>query len=148
MCWRDTRNRNPKTKGSDSVAYARYMNPKYARRKKKRRRAVVVTAALMLTLLAGGVVLRIDNTIRTTMLPNAPPVAALRQEEPWQYRLDFFGESLRFSTKWATGLRQEFSVLLRTPPAPVRLLYQLRAWVTGVVPRNTRDDAARRKRVF
>lgn len=74
------------------------------------------------------------------MLPAAQPVAELRELGWRRYELELFGRQLQFTTQWVVALGEQLGELVRTPPAPVRLYYQLRAQLTGQLPRNMRGN--------
>lgn len=118
----------------------RYLNPKYRRRQQRRRRLTLVVAATALSFCCVTAIYRVDTNIRQTMLPAAPPVAELRELGWRQYELELFGRQLRFSTEWAVAFGEQLGALARTPPPAVRLYYQLRAQLTGQLPRNMRDN--------
>lgn len=117
-----------------------YLNPKYARRRKVRRRVTVVLCTTVLALGCLVAIYRIDSNIRSTMLPQAPPVAELRKQEPMRYELELFGRQYSFSTQWVYSLGNELGGVLRTPPPAVRAYYQLRAYLTDKLPKNARDN--------
>lgn len=118
----------------------KYLNPKYAKRERHRRRTFIATMALLLSLLCGVSILRVDDAIRSTMLPAAPPAVNIQEQQPMEYQLQLFGKEYHFSAQWVWSLGYELGVVVRTPPAPVRLLYQARAFLTGRLPRNVRSD--------
>lgn len=119
---------------------ARYLNPKYERRRKRRRVLLVAGASALLIVCSIVGIWRVDDRIRATMLPSAPPVAELRQTGWREYEFSLLGRQYSFSTDWVSALTQEFSLAARTPPAPVRLAYQLFAYTTGLLPRNVREN--------
>jgi len=118
----------------------KYLNPKYAIRRRKLRQAVLVTCVLTLLIVGVGTVWQVDANIRGSMLPAAPPVATVERAEPMQYHIHFFGQEYYLSLQGAVGVATQFSELLRTQPAPVRLCYQLRAYLTHMLPKNLRDN--------
>lgn len=99
-----------------------------------------MSAAFLLLLLGSLTVWQVDINIRSTMLPAAPPVAELTQQSLHRYRLSLLGREVEFSLEGAVRGMEELDSLLRTPPAPLRLYYQLRAFATGELPRNSRAD--------
>lgn len=118
----------------------RYLNPKYARRERLRRQIFIIVTSVLLTVTCVTAIVKIDTEIRQTMLPAAPPVVQLEQEGWQQYRLELLGNSYSFSTEWLSSLGWQFGRLLRTPPAPVRLLYQVNAYLTDNLPPNVRGN--------
>lgn len=118
----------------------KYLNPKYAIRKARLRRAVLVTVVLTLLIVGVGAIWQVDYGIRGNMLPAAPPVASVKQQQPMQYHISLFGQEFYLQLDGAASSLNQFSDLLRTPPAPVRLAYQLRAYLSDQLPRNLRDD--------
>ena len=118
----------------------RYLNPKYARRERLRRQVFIILVSVLLTATCVTAIVRIDTEIRQTMLPAAPPVVQLEQEGWQQYRLELLGSSYSFSTEWLSSLGWQLDRLLRTPPAPLRLLYQINAYLTDTLPPNVRGN--------
>lgn len=117
-----------------------YMNPKYAVRRVKLRRAILVSTVLTLLIVGVGAIWQVDYSIRGNMLPAAPPVAAVERQQPMQYRISLFGQELYLNLGGISAGVDQLSRLLRTPPAPVRLAYQLRAYLADDLPKNLRDN--------
>lgn len=117
-----------------------YMNPKYAVRRVRLRRAVLVSTVLTLLIVGVGAVWQVDYSIRGNMLPSAPPVAAVVRQQSMQYRISLFGQQFYLDFGGISAGMGQLSQLLRTPPAPVRLAYQLRAYLADELPKNLRDD--------
>ncbi|MEG1943591.1 MAG: hypothetical protein RR049_07215, partial [Angelakisella sp.] len=97
----------------------KYLNPKYELRRKKLRRAVLSTCVLTLLIVAAGTAWQVDYTIRGTMLPAAPPIAAVEQGSPHSYRISLLGHEFELSLSGVYAASEEASVILRTPPAPL-----------------------------
>ena len=63
----------------------------------------------------------VDEVIRTTMLPGAPPLFQGASPAPFQFHLKILGQELHADFSAAAHLVQETAALAATPPAPVRL---------------------------
>lgn len=119
---------------------AKYLNKKYYSRKRKRRVAAITTTLLSLFILSMSAIFSIDANIRTTMLTTAPPIMAAEESGWLCYTIDFFGNKATISFQSLSNVADTLYGLCKTPPARIRLVYQLRAYLADDLPSNERSD--------
>lgn len=117
----------------------KYLNPKYARRRKRAKRIAAALLAALVLASGGRAMVEVDQVIRQTMLPSAPPLVDLEKQQPGQFRLTLLGKEMEFSLTWAREGLEDLKQLMQTPSAPVRLGWQIWGLLTGKTPPNSRQ---------
>lgn len=117
------------------MAY-QYLNPIYGVRRRFRRRCYVITILLSLAIVGGSLLYQIDMLIRATMMPSATGIFRVVEIGMYEYRVEFMGEVVECDLSTLVEAKVEISEIVRTPPAPVRVLYQLHSMLRGELPEN------------
>lgn len=117
------------------MAY-KYLNPIYGVRRRKRRKLYLVTLATSLTIIAVSSCYQVDLLIRSTMLPSATSIFRIVQTGQFDYRIEIMGEKIYLDLQSANRAKNNLVQIVTTPPACVRIVYQLVYYITGETPNN------------
>ncbi len=126
--------------GTEEILDGKYLNPKYKiaklRRRKQRRVAVLSTLALSLCIIGATSIHNIDLYIRSTTLPAALPAFIASDTDFRVKSFYIMGQGVTVDLNIVHAIGEVFGDIFTTPPAAMRLFYQLDAYITNDIPPN------------